>query len=471
MSIPLWFKVDKLPIRLWDESRNAVNAIEMFSSREYLIRTYNNSPETWNLKPPMLTWMQVGSMHLLGVNELAIRLPSVIASIIALVFVYLLTFKITKNKWFGFLSSVILVTSSGFYGDHVGRFGDHDALLVMFSIALVYYTYLFYQTNQSKYLYYMGAAICLGILTKSIAIVLFVPGISLFLLVNKRFISLLKNLHFYSAIAISLFPLLLYYGLRTLQQTDYLNLVWNDELFPRFLNQSNNYVYSDPGFGYYIKLLLNEHMSYWPWFLIAIVIAPILSKNIYKSWLLLAVTASTFLLIISKGTKNFWYDAPLIPLFAILISISLWTIFKRLKSPSWLTVLAIIIISTYPYSQAYSSSLNIPEPLHYEWETNGISYFLKDESHAKKLTSNTTILLDNKYGYEPHLFYVRKLELEKNIVLKRTELYTIQPNDTLLISHQSTFETLKNLYSVEVLDSLNSCTKLVVISRKDYFLR
>ncbi|MFT7101254.1 MAG: 4-amino-4-deoxy-L-arabinose transferase-like glycosyltransferase, partial [Bacteroidia bacterium] len=40
ISIPLWLKVDVLPMRLWDESRNAVNAIEMYQTGDWLVRTY-----------------------------------------------------------------------------------------------------------------------------------------------------------------------------------------------------------------------------------------------------------------------------------------------------------------------------------------------------------------------------------------------------------------------------------------------
>ena len=36
LTIPVWLKVDALPLRMWDESRNAINAIEMFESHNWL---------------------------------------------------------------------------------------------------------------------------------------------------------------------------------------------------------------------------------------------------------------------------------------------------------------------------------------------------------------------------------------------------------------------------------------------------
>jgi len=95
ISMPLWLKVDLLPIRLWDEARNAVNAIEMSQSHNWLVRTYNGIPETFETKPPLLTWFQVVSLKVFGYNELAIRLPSVVFSILSLIVLFVLLFKMT----------------------------------------------------------------------------------------------------------------------------------------------------------------------------------------------------------------------------------------------------------------------------------------------------------------------------------------------------------------------------------------
>ena len=129
ISVPLWLKVDLLPIRLWDEARNAVNALEMSQSHNWLIRTYNGFPEIFETKPPLLIWFQVVSLKIFGYNELAIRMPSVMFSILSLVVLYILLFKMTESKLASFGGALITATSKGFYGEHLGRFGDHEALL------------------------------------------------------------------------------------------------------------------------------------------------------------------------------------------------------------------------------------------------------------------------------------------------------------------------------------------------------
>jgi len=168
LSVPFWLKVNALPLQIWDEARNAVNAIEMFYSGDFVTRTFHNAPENYNLKPPLFTWLQVASMNSVGVNELAVRLPSVFASLCSMILVFFLVFKMTNSTLFGFLASAIMVTSSGFYGTHVGRYGDHDALLLLFVVLLVCATYLFSITLRKRYVYLIALSLLFGVFVKSI---------------------------------------------------------------------------------------------------------------------------------------------------------------------------------------------------------------------------------------------------------------------------------------------------------------
>jgi len=465
ISVPLWLKLDLLPMRLWDESRNAVNAIEMYTDGEFITRTFNHTPETYNLKPPLLTWLQVAAIHLVGVNELAIRLPSLLASLASLFLVFLLVYEMTQSRWFSFLALGILATSSGFYGDHVGRFGDHDALLVFFTLGFVYSIYRYWASKETTFIYLSGLFVCLGILCKSIAILIVIPGILLFLLSQKEVFLLLKNRHLYIAMLLSAAPVVVYYWLRERAQPGFLLLVWNDELFPRYLNTSSNLEFAEESFWYYFILLFREQMDYWLWLLPAIVMAPFMSKQ-KTGWWFLLITVGTYLIILSKGTKNFWYDAPATPLLAALIAVSVSAVYHQFANNKRLVGLLVVGLLCLPFKNAYHYSLHASEK-YYEWETNGISHFLKDEKKVANLTSNTHILLDDIYGFESHIFYLKKLEYQKGLKITRTYLDRIIPNDTLLISHQSVFSRLNERYTVSVLDSSAGYTKLVAIAYKD----
>lgn len=460
LSVILWLKVDYLPIRLWDEARNAVNAIEMHQSGEWLVRTFNNQPETYNLKPPLLNWLQTACLSLFGYTEIAIRLPSVLASIGTLVVVFLFVYKETKSNAFAFLAAGITVTSAGFYGEHVGRFGDHDALLVFFCTLLFYTFWQYQKTKKNSWLYISGLAVCLGILTKSISILLFMPALLIFLIINKKLISVLINKHFYFAAIGTTIPIFLYYALREIIQPGFWSLVWNDELFPRYFNSSKNLDFAQESFWYYANLV-PEHFTCWLYLLPIIIFGFLLTKNTSVFYYLLLLSVS-FFAIISKGTKNFWYDAPLFPLLAVLISISLFVLVRRILKSETINVTLVLMLLYIPYKTAYSNVISTAE-IYYNWETYGISYYLKDNLKAKNLTSNTHILLDNHYGFEPHLFYVKKLEIEHGIKLNRKWLNNVKVNDTLLITHLSTLDSLESKFEVEKLDSINAYTRRVVL--------
>ncbi len=250
-SIPIWLNVDLLPIRIWDESRNAVNAIEMYQSGDFLVRTFNKSPETYELKPPLLIWLQVGCLHWFGLNELAIRFPSVFFSVMSLLLVFIITYSSTKSYWSSAFAMGITATSFGFFGDHVGRFGDHDATLVFFILLLAYGTHQFMKTEKASYLYLMGGSLMFGVLCKSIAIFMLAPGLLVALLLNKKVVLFLSNKHFYTSIFTVTFIVSSYYYLRELRQPGYLNLVWQGELFPRYINQSSSFVFEEYTFWYY----------------------------------------------------------------------------------------------------------------------------------------------------------------------------------------------------------------------------
>ena len=63
-------------IRLWDEDepKNAVCGREMFVRNDWVVPTYNDKLSLD--KPVLLYWGMILAYHVLGVTELAARLPS-----------------------------------------------------------------------------------------------------------------------------------------------------------------------------------------------------------------------------------------------------------------------------------------------------------------------------------------------------------------------------------------------------------
>src|SRR5262245_66148600 len=73
---------------LWDidEGNNAEAAREMLASGDWIVPTFNYRLRSD--KPVLLYWLQVAAYRVVGVNELAARLPSALAAALAILALY-----------------------------------------------------------------------------------------------------------------------------------------------------------------------------------------------------------------------------------------------------------------------------------------------------------------------------------------------------------------------------------------------
>ncbi|MBA3901452.1 MAG: glycosyltransferase family 39 protein, partial [Bacteroidetes bacterium] len=150
---PIFSHLNTLPIRIWDESRLALNAYEMAQSGNLIVTSYEGEPDMWNTKPPLMIWMQAGLIKLIGLDELAIRLPSAIAVFFTCITLFIFSLRYLKSFWLGIIGILVLITSSGFVGFHTGRTGDYDAMLAFFIFSYCLFYYLFLEKGGVKYLY------------------------------------------------------------------------------------------------------------------------------------------------------------------------------------------------------------------------------------------------------------------------------------------------------------------------------
>jgi 4-amino-4-deoxy-L-arabinose transferase-like glycosyltransferase len=111
--MPVFGHLNTLPIRIWDEARLAINAYEMLKNRDNIVVHFEGNPDIWNTKPPLLIWVQVLFMKILGVNELSVRLPFAVAALFTCIALLAFSVKYIKNFWFGFIAVFVLQQSSG----------------------------------------------------------------------------------------------------------------------------------------------------------------------------------------------------------------------------------------------------------------------------------------------------------------------------------------------------------------------
>lgn len=473
---PLCYRIDVLPVNQWDEARNAVHTVEMLENHNYLIRTYQGLPETWEPKPPMLVWLQLASSKIFGLNELAIRFPVMISTFLTVIVLILFFAKFLNDRYSGYLSALILVTSQGYIGRHIARTGDHDALLVLVTTAVILLFYIILQTEKPKKSWFVLIALLLslGVFIKSVSVLLIIPGLLISSIVGGRFKKILTNRMFYISFIVFLIPVAAYYFARERVQPGYMKAVWQWELFPRYINPENLFLAET--FWYYAINLFKERYTWWIWILmVSLAAVPLMPKGPKRKFLLyILLNATIFFLLISAGSKNLWYDGPLYPLFALVIAIFISKVFKQLKSleesngvKSWLghtvRILFLGILLYFPY---HSIIKKVSRTQVYPWEKEiyALGDILGDKKALDSLPEPLKVVFES---YNAHLlFYARARNYEYN--RERVELTgfrNVHTGDTILISQQKILDSLDNKFNFEILLS-DDPVKLVRIMEK-----
>lgn len=419
IAFPLFYNLGAKPIELWDESRNAVNAIEMFDGGNHIVRYFKNSPDMWEVKPPLLIWMQQICFKVFGISEFSIRFPSAFLTLLLILFIFLFLKKELNLKIAGYISGLVLISSQGYINTHIARTGDHDASLVFFVYMYMFsfYKYFTSDTGKGKYFLLGTLFLILSTYTKSIVSIMFLPGILIFALYKRRFIQTLKDPFFYIGISLYLILVASYYLYRESINPGYLYSVWNEELFPRYMKESKS-------IWFYISNFSTSRFIPWIYFLIPAVIYNLYkAKGRIKDFLLLHLFSSgIFLFVISMGDKNVWYDALLYPTFSIHIGIAgyyLYTDIKNRKNKKlqFLTISIFILSFLIPYisitSRIYSFT---SKPVN--TELHGISYYIKDQIEQNKFQNDYVFVYDK---YDAHIyFYARLYKLQSgNAVIQK----------------------------------------------------
>ena len=335
---PIFLHLDHGALYRWDEATNALHTYEMLQNGHYLRRFFVGNPETWETKPMLFVWFQAITMKLFGFNELGARLPSAIAVVLTVTLIIRFFTKELKNIWAGLFSVMVLLTSAGYIKGHVSRTGDHDALLIFFLVAGFIYFYKFLngpEEKRKRNLLIFVSMLIGGVLTKSIAGLYYAPGLLFFTILSKNFLSTIRQKHFWLAV-LSFFAVVGGYYLSVEYfYPGYLQLVWDNELFPRFFNTADTYAYNKmPEPYHFTKILFTNNFKYYAWFIPLSLLLVWVQKDkaLSKFILAISVTALVFHIVISNGTYNSWYNAPIFPLLAIIVGTGISVILKSVKN-------------------------------------------------------------------------------------------------------------------------------------------
>lgn len=325
-----FYNLDYLTVRVFDEGRNAINAFEMYlNPKSFIYTTFEKTIDTWNTKPPLLIWLQVLFMYILGPGEWAIRLPSALAGVGIAFLLYAFIKRISAPIWVTIYGLILLFSNWFFTGIHVLRTGDYDTLLTFFTLGFAFYFFNYSNSKNQKELIVSCIFLTLGILTKGIAAFFFVPGILIYLILFGEIKNIFLSLSFWKAVLIPVFLGLGYYLIRELVTPGYIELVWLNEIGGRYTQVENSG--NIQSYGYYFKLI--KDCFGLRALMLAFLALPL--SYYFKKYLritaYLSLVTTTFLFILSfSQTKLFWYIAPTLPLISIMVGLGLYLLFELL---------------------------------------------------------------------------------------------------------------------------------------------
>ena len=151
---------------------------------------YQNWPgnHIWLHKQPMPLWLMAGSMKIFGVNEIALRLPSIIMSTLSIFLTYRIGTYIFNEKT-GLLASflfsinglVIELTGGRVSTDHV------DIAFMFFVLLSIYFCTKIAQQKSSFFTILIGLSLGAAILTKWLVGLIVLPVWFLFLIDTNQF--------------------------------------------------------------------------------------------------------------------------------------------------------------------------------------------------------------------------------------------------------------------------------------------
>ncbi len=482
VSVPLFYNLGLQPVRLWDEARRGLNALEMLDGGSWIVTHFRGEPDMWGTKPPFLIWLQALSMSVFGVNAFALRFPSALAALFTAIAMLYFANRFTNNRWYGAMAAIILVTSAGYLSRHIARTGDFDSLLTLFMFLYTMYFYKILHIDRAikrrKSIWLMMLFFTLAVFTKGIAALLFFPGLGIYLFTTRGYKKLLFNPHFYFSLAISLVLIAAFYLGREWLNPGYLKAVWQNELGGRYLHTLEG---NQEPWYFYIVGLVKERFTYWWYFILPAIIGALYfrERKIIRYLAFSGLLIATYLLIIScSQTKLMWYDAPLFPFLSVFSAIGVMYILYLLQYlPQYLfkvgyrshitglllSAVALFMLLLNPVKDTLDRvKQDDMEPWHKEWYAFG--HFIQKEIYEPEELKDFCYLQE---GYQPqNWFYQEQLERNYNVHLSKCVYEDLSPGSKVIVVQDEMKMKLKQGYAVELLDSYSKLEMYRIVGKR-----
>lgn len=320
------YKMGVMPIQSWDEARHGVNAYEMLRNGEWIVNTYGDEIDYWNLKPPLSMWILMISMKIFGANIVAIRIPSAIIFIITLILVAIFTY-----KKYGEISAIItlsvLATSPYIINYHAARTGDADSIFCF--LVVISMMALTKSISNKKYYIFISIAFSLAFLTKSWHAFI-IPAIMLSYLIFTKDLFKIKFNEILMLVVPALVPISTWILLRI--SSDGIKFMKEMVDYDLFKRTSQVIEKHNGRWSYYLELIFQGHIFWIVLLLVTIYVVLkefIIRKNVIKNKkeidkeliILILWFVIPIILYSLSSSKRGWYIATCIYPMAIIISL------------------------------------------------------------------------------------------------------------------------------------------------------
>lgn len=473
LAIPYFMRLDVQPIRQWDEARMAVNALEMSQTNNIWVTTFQNEPDMWSTKPPLMIWIQAISIKILGPNELAVRLPAAIAAFLTMLLISFWVQKVTKDNISWLWSAIALSFAPGFLGLHTGRTGDFDALLTLFITIAAFSTHMYTSSGMhQKWLFALSLALTGAVLSKGIAGAIIIPILVIWVVAKGAFYKIVKNKYSYVALSIPIVIIVSFYLLREHYNPGFISRVWENEIGGRYTTAIEGHYEST---WFYLENLINERFEGFIWISLCGSILGLFYKPTRDITLFALLLGSWYFIIITSAeTKLFWYDMPLFPFLALLsgiVSVGILLLLQSLSN-SFLTlrisyILSVTLITTSSFSFAQKQLVRIYHSAEFDWDKNfyNISYYLRDKDCSKdKIASGKVIHKDITEASAFIYFYTTTLT-GKGCNFRLHNQLQLQAGDTIIAHTKEDYLNIENnaFFSSKLIDEAHNTKAYLIL--------
>lgn len=339
-----FYQLQNMPLMSWDESRHGVSAIEMIKANNYLVNTYNNAVDYYNLKPVLSFYPMVLGYKLFGFNPLGLRFFSALLTVLTVLMVVVVA---SRNLGYtkGIFAGAILVSVERFFLEHNARSGDPDALYIFLYVGAL--LLVIGETRSWLRFAFAFLLASAAFLTKSFHVLpllasLFVLYILKFGQSSQSLVKLLVCLFVFS-LPIALWAFSRY-------QYDRFDFLWQMVSYD-LLKRSANVIEGHAGSVWFYLVNMRREFKFW-WIALILLFAPIAWSYLKHFWkgvntrvapfkaikldgwnaqIIVCITIN--MLMFSLATSKLdWYVYPVVPLIALFLANSIVDLGDKIKN-------------------------------------------------------------------------------------------------------------------------------------------